>query len=501
MKRWMVGLAVGAAVVVALVVGAFAVDRYARTVAEDRLAAMLVPAKGGATHGAMHYSLLADRFEVDTIAAEAIDAPWRSIRIGHLTLDGVDPLGIKSLLFGPRGAARPIARTVILSDAAIEVPQGGHYEAKTLTLVDPVALDPAMIAGLGSDYASAVRALGSLSVARVDFQNYHYAFPGRGRRGSAEHVTAEAIGAGRIGRIAVHALAADADFGVQTAHYEVDDIEATGIDTAADAALLDGGPELLTDQKFYMPVEALSWDGMRLTLGPAEAAVRHADVHGAKLQRIVTTFATGPLASPDLFARIAAAIAVDKAEYTGIELRTTGRDAAHMTLGRLAVRDVAPGHMGNFTLKSLSADVTAGRLTLGSVSLDGLSYRPRSAKARAALMALGFPTGGGIPDRLFFQRLALRDLASEAAGQKMLALTAIDASMEGSIALTTAFAFKVGDFTVDLSRLPPSPNGWSPADLGISELVLDVDMEGRYDPAAKTMEIPRYAFVLPKLGP
>ena len=406
-----------------------------------------------------------------------------------------------SLLCGPRGAARPLARTVILSDAAIEVPQGGHYEAKTLTLIDPVSLDPAMVAGLGSDNASAVRALGGLSAARVDFENYRYAFPDRARHGFAEHISVEAIGSGRIGRVAIRALAADAVIsGGQAAHYEVDKIEASGIDIAASAALLDQGPEALTDQTYYAPAETVTWDGMHTTMGLLDATVRHAEARGTKLRRIATAFTGDVPVSPDRLAQLVAAVAFDKVEYDGLDARIAGKDAAHVTLDRLAVADVVPGRIGKVALESLAADVAGGRVTLGSVALDGLSYQPRSAKARASLTALGFPSGGVMPDRLFFQRFALRDLASEATGRKVLTLKAIDASMEGSIALTTAFDFKVGNFTVDLSRLPPSPYGWSPTDLGITELVLDVDMEGRYDPAAKTLEVPRYAFVLPGLG-
>jgi len=500
MKRWAVGAALGAAVVVAAVVGGVAVDRYAGRLAEESLAAMLVPAKGGATHGAMHYSLIADRFDVDAIAAEAVDAPWTSIRIGHLTLDGLDPLGIKSLLFGPRGRGRPLARTVVLTDAAIEVPQGGHYEAKTLTLVEPAALDPAMLAGLGSDNAAAVRALAGLSATRVEFENYRYAFPARGRHGFAEHLISEAIGGGRVGRVELRGLAADAASGGQDTHSEVDRIELTGIDIAAMAALLDQGPEALTDPAFYQPAEAVTWDGLQLTAGPLAATVRHAEVRGLKLKRLVTAFDPTMPPTPDRAAELLSAFQWQKVEYAGLDARVAGKDALHMTIGRLAIADLAPGRLGNFTLESLAADMTEGRLTLGSLSLDGLAYQRRSAKARAALAALGFPTGAFDPARVFFQRFALRDLVSEAAGHQVVTLKSIDAGMAGSLEMTTSFTFKLGDFTVDLSRLPAPPDGWSPADLGITELVLDVDMEGHYDPDAKTLEIPRYAFVLPKLG-
>ncbi|HUN46830.1 MAG TPA: hypothetical protein VMU85_09925 [Stellaceae bacterium] len=500
MKRWVVGAAAGAVVIIAAVAGGFAVDRYAERLAEESLAAMLVPAKGGATHGATHYSLIADRFDVDEIAAEAVDAPWKSIRVGHLTLDGIDPLGIKHLLFGPHGSPRPIARTVILSDAAVEVPQGGRYEAKTLTLVDPASLDPAAIAGLGSDYAGAVRALAGLRATRVEFQNYRYVFPSHSRHGFAEQVTAEAIGGGKIGRVEIRALAADAAPSGQEAHYEVERIDSSGIDIAAAAALLDQGPEALTDQTFYKPVEAVTWDGMQVATGPLSATVRHAEVRGVKLRRLVTALANDPAISPDRVGEIFAGIAFEKIEYAGLDARAAGKNAAHLTLGRLMMSDLAPGSLGGFALEGLAAEIAEGRLTLGSVALEGLAYRPRSAKARAAMAALGFPPSPFDPGRIFLRHFALRDLASESGGHAVVTLKSVETSMAGSIDMATDVDFKLGGLAVDLSRLPPSPAGFSAADLGITELVLDVDMKIQYDPDAKTLAIPRYAFVLPKLG-
>ncbi|HTZ77366.1 MAG TPA: hypothetical protein VMC10_05645 [Stellaceae bacterium] len=500
MKPWAIGAALGAVVVIAAVGGGIAVDRYAERLAEDSLATMLLPAKGGATHGAMHYSLLADRFEVDTVAAAAVDAPWKSIRIGHLTLDGVDPLGIKHLLFGPHSGPRPIARTVILADAAIEVPEGGHYEAKTLTLVDPVSLDPAAIAGLGSDYAGAVRALAGLSATRVEFENYRYAFPSRGRHGFAEHVTAEAIGGGKIARVEIRGLAADAETGAQQAHYEVDRIDATGIDIAAAATLLDQRPEALTDQTFYKPVETISWDGLQLAAGPLEATVHHAEVRGVKLRRLVTALAGTAALAPERAGELFSAIAFEKVEYAGLDARAAGKDAVHLTIGRLMMSDLAPGSLGGFALDSMTAETTAGRLALGSLALEGLVYRPRSAKARAALAAMGFPPNPFDPGRIFVRHFALRDLASEAGGHSVLTLKSIESRMAGSIDMATDLDFKLDDLVIDLSRLPPSAAGFSPADLGITELVLDIDLQSRYDSAAKMLTIPRYAFVLPKLG-
>src|SRR5262249_39308466 len=144
--------------------------------------------------------------------------------------------------------------------------------------------------------------------------------------------------------------AADATASGQEAHYDVDRIEATGIDVAAVAALLDQGPEALTDQTFYQPVEAVAWDGMQLATGPLAATVRHAEARGVKLRRLVAGLANGGAMTPERAAEVLSAIAVEKLEYDGLDARVAGKDAVHLTLARVALADMAAGHLGSFAL-------------------------------------------------------------------------------------------------------------------------------------------------------
>jgi hypothetical protein len=196
-----------------------------------------------------------------------------------------------------------------------------------------------------------------------------------------------------------------------------------------------------------------------------------------------------------------AQLELEKAEIAGLDFRALGNDSGNAGIRLLSLEGVAPGKVGAIALEGVAIDTKEGAgLHLGSVELAGLAYRPRSASAKAAAGLLGLPGADWLPGRMFFDRFALSDLSVAVPGAADVTLKEVRSAMAGTIAQATGFDFQVNEFSLDLTKLPASPIAFDPGDLGLSRLVLNIDAKSTYDPATKVLEIPRYAFVLPKLG-
>jgi hypothetical protein len=246
------------------------------------------------------------------------------------------------------------------------------------------------------------------------------------------------------------------------------------------------------------PVESLSVVGIKSHSGQFDSTVEKLSFSGLK-----TPLPAKGASLAELWAWLAR-LELDKAEISGVDFRALGDDAGHAGIRRLAISGVAPGRLGGFSLEGATVDTKDGAgVKLGSLEVVGVAYRPRSETAKATAALLGLPSLDWLPGRVFYDRFALGDLRIAAPGGGDVTLKEIRSAMAGTIAQATGLDFQVNELSIDLTKLPSTGLGVGPGDLGLSglsRLVLNVDAKSTYDPATKMLDIPRYAFVLPKLG-
>lgn len=392
MKKWIVVAAV--VVVVAAGVGYYGLSYYGSQRAEQEFETRVRPIfpPGAVSHGAIKYTPVGDRLDIDALAIEPQARGLKSVRIAHLAVGGVTSPRLDSL----------VATKVVLDSVT-----GNHAE------FDEIAAS-----------------------------------------------------------------------GVDVPTFE----RLSGAAPAAASAVAPNGP----------PVQGLSLAGATLHSDQAEASVKRLALTGIKspLPPIVLDSA----ATPEAMLAWLAAFTLDKAEIDDADLRTLGANAGHSSFHHVALDGVAPGRIGAIALDAVAVEAKEGQAKVGSLALAGIAYRARSDKARASAALLGLPNAPWMPGRVFFERFAIGDVAVGVIGAPAVGLKDVHAAMAGTIAQATAFDLQLNEFSLDLTKLPPSPYGFDPTDLGVSRLVMNVDVKSNYDPAAKTMEVPHYAFVFPKLG-
>ncbi|HXP75439.1 MAG TPA: hypothetical protein VN823_14945 [Stellaceae bacterium] len=307
-----------------------------------------------------------------------------------------------------------------------------------------------------------------------------------------EHATIAGASAPRLESIHLAKVSLE---GAAGDHVEIDEVVAGGVDLPALARPSGAGAAGATTPAAAPPVQSLSLVGIKAHSGQFDSTVEKLSFSGLK-----TPLPAGNAGSGDLWAWLAR-LELDKAEIAGVDFRALGDDAGHAGVRRLAIEGVAPGKLGGIALEGVALDTKdGGGVKLGSVELAGVAYRPRSTSEKAAAALLGLPGADWLPGRLFFDRFALSDVSVLMPGGGDVTLKDIRSAMAGTIAQATGFEFQVNELSIDLTKLPPSPLGVDPRDLGLPRLVLNVDVKSTYDPATKLLEIPRYAFVLPKLG-
>jgi hypothetical protein len=87
--------------------------------------------------------------------------------------------------------------------------------------------------------------------------------------------------------------------------------------------------------------------------------------------------------SADEIRSLLAGAKLQQAEIQGFDLQTQGRDAVHVTLRRLSIGGVAPGRIGAIAIEGISEEAAKINMSLASVSISDIAYRPRSETARA----------------------------------------------------------------------------------------------------------------------
>ena len=307
-----------------------------------------------------------------------------------------------------------------------------------------------------------------------------------------EHATVAGASAPRLESIRLAKVSLEGAAGDRV---EIDEIVAGGVELSALARASGANTAAATAPAAAPPMQSLSLIGIKAHSGQFDTTVEKLSFSGLK-----TPLLAGSAGLGDLRGWLAR-LELDKAEVAGVDFRALGDDAGHAGIRRLTLEGVAPGKLGGIALEGVALDTKdGGGIKLGSIELAGVAYRPRSASAKATAALLGLPGADWLPGRLFFDRFALSDVSVVMPGGGDVTLKDIRAAMAGTIAQATGFEFQVNELSIDLTKLPPSPLGVDAGDLGLTRLVLNVDVKSTYDPATRLLEIPRYAFVLPKLG-
>jgi hypothetical protein len=163
-----------------------------------------------------------------------------------------------------------------------------------------------------------------------------------------------------------------------------------------------------------------------------------------------------------------------------------------MSLHGLDLAAVAPGQVGNGRLDTLGLTTKDGlSLHLGAAHLANLTYRLE----RASGTKLSAPELHGV----FMENFGIEDLSGSSKDGAMT-LTSYDMKMAGTIDTPTGFDMTLRELAVDLSAVKDLPAGFTVSDLGTSKLLLNADAHTTYDPRTQVMDIPRYAFEMPKFG-
>jgi hypothetical protein len=110
---------------------------YAQRESEAAVERMFDPTftAAGVSHKPGRYSLLSDRWELDDLTAETLPQQPKGLRIAHLSIAGLDPLGLRSALPGVGNAVPTMIATGIEVEAKPEV----HADIERLEIsgVDP----------------------------------------------------------------------------------------------------------------------------------------------------------------------------------------------------------------------------------------------------------------------------------------------------------------------------------------------------------------------------
>jgi hypothetical protein len=216
------------------------------------------------------------------------------------------------------------------------------------------------------------------------------------------------------------------------------------------------------------------------------------DIHVGGLDLVKLGYDPAAIDQPETLLQ---SLAVEKAsiEDSDIELpQQSGQP--HLSLHRFELDSMAPGAVAGGRIETLGLTTDGIRVHLGLMRLGNLAYRLRSASDKDAADAFS-PLRG-----LFIESFGIEDASGSASDGFGIALASYESTMKGSIDMATGFDMTLKQLSVDLSQVKDLPGGFAIEELGTSTLVLNADAHTTYDPRSKVMDIPRYAFEVPKLG-
>jgi len=280
MMRWVLGCGIAAAVLVGGGTGGYL---YAQRESEAAVERMFDPTftAAGVSHKPGRYSLLSDRWELDDLTAETLPQQPKGLRIAHLSIAGLDPLGLRSALPGVGNAVPTMIATGIEVEAKPEV------------------------------------------------------------------------------------------------HADIERLEISGVDPRSALGAAAGLPVVASVGE--MPA-SLTVTGLKITKADAAASIERIAVAGLELASVLRSDARP---SADEIRSLLAGAKLQQAEIQGFDLQTQGRDAVHVTLRRLSIGGVAPGRIGAIAIEGISEEAAKINMSLASVSISDIAYRPRSETARA----------------------------------------------------------------------------------------------------------------------
>jgi hypothetical protein len=556
-------LLIGVAIVAVLAAGAFFGLRfYGERYAEQALiAALLQPGTHGTvTHGALGYSIMDDRLDAEAVSVRSDDPQGASIKASHFTAVGLDPVGLRRLF--SRGAQR--LQDITATGLVIDSSPGVHLEIDQLAVsgIDPAVVQ-ALMAGVASADAkgplSPFASLtsnglryaapdGTATVRAISLSGVKLTPPLPPLRQASGSVPPSVIDAFLAALAADKAVVEDADIQVQdgnkphatvsrlevsglapgrvgTAHVETlhvidepgSEMRLGSLDLAnlayprdADVtpaeflavfaidkgSLRDFDFKLMQGEKPHLMARAVDVAG----LAPGRVGSAHgeglgvsgdgAEVRMGGLDLVNLSYAPEAVDDPET---LLTGLSFEKWAVSDADVQLPQEpDQPHLSLHGLEFGAVAPGQIGSGRLDTLGLTTKDGlRLHLGGVRFGSLAYR-LDATSRAKL---------SVPELLgmFVETFGIEDLSGSTEAGTMT-LASYEMKMAGNINAPTGFDMTLRELAVDLSAVKDLPAGLTVSELGTSKLVLNADAHTTYDPKAKVMDIPRYAFELPKLG-
>jgi len=394
MRRWVIGCGVAAALAAAGAGGYLYIERRVEASAQQVLLRTFAPE--GAKYSSLHYSLLDDRLEIESLAVEAPLAPLKPMHAARVSVLGIDPLGLRAVLAGT-GAPQ----TLIYTGLVVESARGERAEAELL------------------------------QISGIDFRR-------------------------------IPAAASD----------------------WRTIAVIDEKPA------------SLMLTGLKFTAPDGDAAIERVVVAEIALP---SPLRLDSHPSPDEIRVLLAGMTLRRAEIQGLDVRARSGERVQVKLRLASIRDVAPGRVGSIAIKGLDVESEKAAMSLRSVAVADIAYRPRSEAVRAKLSARNAPFPAWLPGDIRVGHFDLTGFRLGVADQVGITLAGIHASVTGTPAIATAGEARIERLAFDLSKLPPTP-AFDPGRDGFEQLTLDVDARSTYDPERKVLEIPRYAIELEDRG-
>jgi len=261
------------------------------------------------------------------------------------------------------------------------------------------------------------------------------------------------------------------------------------------ASIQDVDFKLMQDQQPHLTLQRAEIVGV----APGQIASAHVDafsgngkdgtqIHLGAFDLAKFAYPPGPIVKPEVFL---AALSLDKGSLDDVDIVLPQEaEQPHMSFRHLEIDGLAPGQVGGGTLETLGVSTKNGvQFHLGGVTFANIAYRLRNAAAADSLPPLrGF----------FMEKFGITDVSGNAPDGLVITLASYDMKMTGTVDVATGFDMTLKELAVDLAKVNDLP--FSIDDLGTSKLMLNVDVRSTYDPKAKVVDMPRYAFVMPNLG-
>lgn len=448
MKRGRIAVRVGAALVLLAAAGlgaSFGAERWIRHRLDAELAAAPFTK---ASHGAVRYSLRQGALDIDDLMVETALPEPSAAQAAHLRIEG---LGLRWLLgagAGEIGAERAAAER-------LELVRGDRRTSIDALAVTGLHLDGG--ATVGPDAAMAM--LSHLSAAELTLRNLRSRAERSEQDVTLNSVVAERVEGGRIAVVTVKGLASIT--GARTAAPERVDIAELRLDGVGLVAWYRAAGEADAENETPAPlVDTLGASGIGIAQGETQVAAQALTLAGLRA-------APGALQRPVALAgALGAPIELDRFDTSGVELTLPG-DGGKASLGRLSLRRLKTGSLGEIRIEGLAAASPRAMIRLAGAEAEDLAY--------------GAGTAGPSP-QVFFGRLHLADLAAGAKPGSEIAVKDLLATMEGGLGNPRALAVKVAAVTVPATAVPQLLAA------GYNELSFDYDAQSHYDTSAGVID-------------